>query len=642
MKREAWLRLAGEAAFSVPTAWFFIEYLNLFPRLPAMALCLGLLLFGLRRLRLAAGQLCRKQKWGAVIFSLLLAVAVILGEHIHTEDPYNGLLTENYILPYSLWDLAALPFLTGGFAVLLANVLLGLNKREQDGAPEALQPVLKSGRFWPVFALLALAWLPYLLHYMPGFILGDSLGSLRQALGLNGLDNRNPVAFTLLLRFCLFLGGAFSSGDITLGCLIFSAGQLLLCAAALAYLVCWLGLRMSLSRSWRLLLALLYAFSPYVAQNSLAMWKDPIFACAVVLLTLKLTDFCLSGGAAAGEKRWLAGVFLLALLTLFSRNNGVTALLMTLAVLAIPVLRRGWKRAAKPYKKLLAVLAAALLLWGAITGPVYRAVGIGGVPREESAGLMLNQMARVAAYRGDVSEEESRYLNEILPLEKYPVAYRPCCVDLLKWDEDFRGEALYGRRLYTTWFSLLLKNPGRYLEAWELESYGFWAVNLASINRQAASISYGNPYNLKEQDTLELGEFCLRFAPVLRGETWDRLLPADDWSIPLGILNWFLLLLTTVLLLTGRKRLLPALAPSLGIVCGMLLGTPIWYLPRYELPLQLLFPLFLLLLLQPALRARAAQRNRSVRDNCRVLSQVSRAGGADPHRADGGGAGAYD
>lgn len=608
MKREAWIRIAAETAFSVPAAWFLTEYLHLLPRLPAMAVCLALLLLGLRYIRLSDAPFPRGQRWGTTCFSLLLAAAVILGRHIHVEDAYNGLVTENRILPYSPVDLAALPFLAGGFAIPVLALLRWLEGKREDGdSAETLLPVLPTGRFRATFALLTLAWLPYLLHYAPGFIQGDSLNSLQQALGQIGLNNRNPVAFALLLRLCMLLGGTFSSGDITAGCWIFSAGQLLFCAATTAYLLCWLGLRMGLPRIWRILLALLYAVFPYAAQNSIAMWKDPIFSCAVILLTLKLTDYCRTKGAPAKRKRWLAGLFLLALLTLFSRNNGITALILPLIVLAVPLLRRGRHEAAAAGKRLLAVLTAAVLLWGAVIGPGYRLMGIGGTPPEETGGMMLNQMARTAACQGKMSDREYSYLNELLPYERYASAYRPCCVDQLKWDEAFNSEALYGHRLYTTWFSLLLKNPKLFLEAWELESFGFWTVNQAIINRQTDSI--GKPFNLDGIDSLELGEYRLRFSPVLEGELWDRLLPANVWSLPLGILNWFLFLLTALLLMTGRKQMLPALAPSLGIVCGMLIGTPIWHLPRYELPLQLMAPLFLLLLLQPAL-GRAGARKR--------------------------------
>ena len=538
-------RLAAGILFSAPAAWFLSEYLNMFPRLPASAVCLCLLLLALRKCLRARAPLRQKQRWGAVFFALLLAAAVVLGKHIHVEDPYNGLLTQNRILPYSLWDLAALLFLTGGFALLFSGLLHWLNGKMEEEAPGSKPPILRSGRFWLIFVLFCLAWLPYLLKYMPGFILGDSTGSLRQALRLTGLNNRNPVAFTLLLRLCLLLGGAFSSGDLTAGCCIFSVLQMLLCAGTLAYLVCWLGERMGLPRVWRILLTLLYALSPYVAQNSLAMWKDPIFSCAVVLLTLHLADFCRSDGAAAEKFRWLVGVFALSLLTLFSRNNGVTALLLTVVLLGIRMLRKGRKRAAAD-KRLLAALTSALLLWGVITGPVYRAVGIGGTPPEEKLGMMLNQVARVAACGGDTTEEERAYLNELLPLERYPSTYRPCCVDRLKWEEGFNCEPLYGRRIYTAWLSLLRKNPGLYFEAWELESYGFWTVNQTNINRQTESISFGDPYNLRGIEELELGPFRLRFEPVLKGDLWDRLLPADSWSIPLGILNWLLFLLDLV------------------------------------------------------------------------------------------------
>ena len=71
-----------------------------------------------------------------------------------------------------------------------------------------------------------------------------------------------------------------------------------------------------------------------------------------------------------------------------------------------------------------------------VTGPVYSRLELQGEP-VESLGIVLNQMARVAATGGEMSEKDANLMDSLLPMEKYPETYRPLVVDMLKWDVDF-------------------------------------------------------------------------------------------------------------------------------------------------------------------------------------------------------------
>lgn len=588
-------RLALAALFTIPCAYFLAEYLNLVPRLPAAAVLAVLLCLALLRHGWRATEKKGKEDLGILLFSAFLAAVLIVGRHIHVVEPYAGLLTENYIIGYSWRDLIALPFLTGGIAMLIRRLFDRL--RARTGRLNDTGAVLKKRGllFLGLAAWMMLAWTPYLLRFAPGFVFPDSTNSLLQALREQPLNNRNPILYTLFLRLCLFMGGA-RSGDVTLGCLLYSLCQMLVMAFSFSYLILWIEKRGALPRSWTLLLALLYGLSPYLAADTVAMWKDVIFSALVMLWSLMLADLALSGGELTENRGWRLRFFLCQLLLLFWRNNGVCAVLGTLAFLIADIRHR--KRRGESTAFLLrvtALAAAGLVLWGMTVTLGYKLAGF-GTPKEEVAGLQLNQMARVAAYEGAMSPEEREFLNGMLPLERYAATYRPCCVDMLKWDDRFEVDALRGKQFLKTWFSLLRKNPRLYAEAWALETYGFWTVNHPETNLSTRNITYGAPYNIKEPEGLDLNGYRLRFPHLLDGEPWASLIRADAWSIPLGILNWLLLLAGLFLLLAGQGQLGLALAPSLGIIAGLLVGTPISYLPRYELPVQLLAPLILLLL----------------------------------------------
>ena len=526
-------------------------------------------------------------------WSLLLSAAVVLGGRLHIEDNYAGTIAENYFLPFRRADLLLFlaVFLT---AQLAAGFLTGLSERRgrECRTEEAYRGAAKGKAFLLLWPALFLAWLPYFLKFSPGFIPTDAVISLQEALGLAPMTNRQPMIFALLLRFLVFVTGGFRTKDVTAACMIFSLCQMAFLSGSAAYLMAWLKRRFRLKPLLVGCLAAIYGLSPYLAQSSITMWKDPAFSGLLVLWTLRLADFCLDPELI--EKRsWRLGFLLIGLLTCFWRSNGITTGLMTALLAACLCLRGGRDRRAR-LKKLLVCACVVCLIWFAVVGPVCKLAGIGGIPPEESAGVMLNQMARVAAEGGRMSEEDRAFLNALLPIEYYPEEYRPCSVDLLKWSERFYSEPLYSSQFYRTWVSLLLKNPRSYLEAWLMGNYGFWTVNRPEIN---LATSFGDTYNLVKTGTMEIGGYIVRFEPLADTDNaFFRHVGSDAWSLPLGLLNWLLFALALALIRRREAALLLALAPTLGLALGVLISTPIWYLPRYELAVQLLTPFYLLLL----------------------------------------------
>ena len=530
-----------------------------------------------------------------VWYSALLSLSIVLGNHICVENPYEGTIKENTIVPYSITDLLLfvllLVLLTMVFSLVTEFLLLKSSIRVKE-----MRPVFRQRMLWIGWGFLFVAWFPYLLHFYPGFIFSDSIASLNEALGIRPLSNRNPVFFTLFLRVCLLLGKAFSSHDITRGCLTYSVIQMLLLAFTIAYLIVWLSIRFTIKKYVGLSLIAIAAFCPYIAQDSIAMWKDPLFSAFVVLLTLMLVDFSFYPEL-LNRTGWKFCFCCLVCLTLVSRNNGVTAVLALAIALLICLLKKHSDTMNNIGRKLFPRVVFITTLWLVITGHLFQTFGIGGTPKEESVGMMFNQMARVAALNGKMSEEDEDYLDSILSTDQYAQYYHPCTVDSLKWNENVDLMPLYSLRFYKTYASLLIKNPRIFFEAWELESYGFWTVNKTEINLQTDNISFGVPVNYRGISDNEIGDYTLTLKPVQQRDETGIALPTDSWSIPLGILNWFFLFVLFVLFYKHENGLILALIPIAGIIMGIIVGTPIWYLPRYELSTQIITPLLVLLCL---------------------------------------------
>lgn len=71
-----------------------------------------------------------------------------------------------------------------------------------------------------------------------------------------------------------------------------------------------------------------------------------------------------------------------------------------------------------------------------------------------------------------------------MPLEKYKDNYSPGLVDHFKWSSDFNTEFFntHQSEFIKVWLSLLVKNPKLYLEAWELNTCGFWGLSFWELN----------------------------------------------------------------------------------------------------------------------------------------------------------------
>ena len=481
-------------------------------------------------------------------------------------------------------------FFTVAFSVLAFIMLKLLGKsRLKITCPEAYNRSTKK-MFWCFLVLLVLLWLPYLLYYYPGFVFPDTDVSMRQALGEMNWNNHHPVIYTLFIRGCLWAGGALSSGDITKACAVYSVIQMVLMAAAFSFLLCWCYTRFSLrSKWWGVGFLLVYGLNPYVAADSIAMWKDPLFSAAIMIWSLLLCDLGLTSGKIFESRKWRASFFIIALVILFWRNNGFCVVAAGAGLLFILcVLKRiDWR--------VFLLSLASVMVWLVVTIPGYRILGI-GTPKEEVSGVMLNQVARVVVYDGNMTDEDRDYLNELMPLEHYSEAYRPCCVDLLKWDDQFNASALAGSRFLKTWFSLLVRNPRLYFEAWELETYGYWSVNRVEINLNEINISAGAPFNNREVDSVSIGSSTLHFSRNLKGTIWPEILKKDFWSPPLGILTWLILFGLLYALLYRKEELLLLMFPSFGGMMGLILASPIYYLARYGAFAQFLLPVFLLTL----------------------------------------------
>lgn len=533
-----------------------------------------------------------------LVISLVFSFVLVLGAHIRVTEPViAGGIYENYIEPYSaldvvaFWVMSALVFWVLSVLVQLSyhcrcHVFCEDSLRGNDGG-SSIRLLSVALRALVIFLL----YLPFFLRYCPGLFFGDSFSSLAQIMGWNPLSNHHPVAFTMMMGACIKVAGVFGLGP-SAGVALLTVLQMACVASTFGYLSIWVTSRLGVSSRWSWLPVALFGLSRYCALYSVALWKDPLFSCCLVLMVIMLADVVMERDSKSGALRSLVfGVLALGVMLL--RNNGLyicAALFVVLAIIAV-LGRLGRISLMGSGSRLAIPLGIAIAACLAITGPVYSAMGV--VPSEdvESAGIPLAQMARVAALDGDMSESDRSYMNELLPLDRYKEVYHPSFIDPLKWNDDFNPDHLKDG-FWAHWVSMFLRNPSMYFEAWELQTFGFWAPNVKGADGLPENFLMGAPYNLMADGEASAGVgFRNLLAPL--GDGVDKAFGLSAWSISGAVVFWLLVFSAVLLVSRGRPRFALPLLPFLLLYGTLFIASPIWYWPRYIVAAQFGLPVVL-------------------------------------------------
>lgn len=579
--------------FAILGGGFIIEYM----RLPFIGILFVLIVVIIYFAYCQKNEKINKKEYiGLLIFAIFLAIAAILGYHISINGfIYTSLLSENFMTDFTPNDIVAFLIMSVVFEQILETILNFIKRKANTIELKKNNGIESVKCYVIVSVLIFVLWLPYLYVYYPGFIFGDSFSSIAQALGKSSLNNHHPIAYTLFIRLCLNIGMAL--GDITLGCAIYSISQMLYISFCLGYMVCWLKNK-GVSSKICAIVTVYFACTPFFAQSSIAMWKDPVFSATIAVWTMLLVDFAFVVDIDKEvNKYFFIKHVIFMLIMCFIRNNGFyIALFFEFICIVVCVVRKDSKK--RNFKNLLKSTTVVLILVYVITGPVYSKLNLSG-PTVESLGIFLNQMANVVANDGNMSDADKEYMDNLLPLEKYKETYRPCVVDLLKWDTDFNQAYLEENKgeFIKTYFSMLVKNPVLYLQAWALNTYGYWAYNQWELNFSTGNIEAGNLWN---QEHFQYYGIETHNYPYEEQEDITSIIQTRGGIFSLANLTWFILFIVLLLVLNNRNTLWMAIAPSVGIIATLIVATPHAYWERYGLAEYYLLPVYILLLFYAA------------------------------------------
>ena len=439
----------------------------------------------------------------AVLYAVVLGFSVATGRNIVFGDDVSLSYTENYMKPFGITSLLIFAIVSAvafaGIQVMLrfydrlrllfvdpaqgklqqGKLQQGMSKKKtpQSGSPlrvdlQQAVPQSRAGIFGKrrgfllVLLLLLVSWLPYLLSFAPGSVLDDSLASITPWTNGTPLTNHHPVVYSLLV------GGFVSLSKIlpiSLNAAVFCYAMVQSVCLAGTLAALFYRLQRAGVRRWVLAAGIGYAMIvPYFPAYAMILWKDPLYSCALLWLSMLLFDAVRKEGGLP-DRAWQIKWFLALLGTAFLRNNGAFCLLFMAAALLLSGQRKRFF-----YTACMTVIVA--LLFFTVQHTVYPLCHIADTEYTEKIGIPLQQLAATVAYEGKTGEEEREFLFKIMPEQEWKARYAPCLADKIKWTDGANMEYISQnkRTFWEVWGSLLLKNPAIYLRAYGMDTFGFW------------------------------------------------------------------------------------------------------------------------------------------------------------------------
>lgn len=428
------------------------------------------------------------------------------------------------------------------------------------------------------FLLCMLCWLPYFLYQYPGIMTPDSINQFEQVLGVIPYSNHHPLAHTMVIGLFYRIGLLFTDNRV-IAISFYTLFQMCFMAFSVSYFINTLKL-FRIRRLLRFILTLFYALVPYHAVFSVTIWKDIMFAGAVLLFTCTLLRF-LQGI----QPRTLLMFILTGIMLCLFRSNGWYGFL-----LCTPFLLYFYRKKAK---LIFPSLAAILLTAIVIKYPVMDHANVIRPDLIESLSIPTQQIASVICNDRELTEEQLDLIENVVDLTYIKDLYNPTYADNMK--ELVRAGnqsylAAHKKEFLKLYLQLGLTYPGDYLKAYIDQTYGYWYPD--------------SFYPVAEAEGVSGTSLGVSHTPLIRGPLVIKakeisiklgsMLPIYSLLWSMGVIFWILIFCIGNVFVRKEKAKLVYYLPSLALYATVMIATPVATEFRYVYFMVFSLPLYLM------------------------------------------------
>lgn len=319
--------------------------------------------------------------------------------------------------------------------------------------------------FFAVFASLSGIYLIYLFFVVyPGSVTSDSIWQISQIVN-NAHTNHHPYWHTMSIQACLALGYALFQ-NANAAAATYGVVQSLAMAAAFAYAVVTLYQR-RIPKIWVFIVYAMFACLPNHIAYSSTMWKDVPFGITMLVLTVALFRLLRDVGNHKALNWMMFAVGGIG--ACIMRSNGWPAMVAAFIMLAVFFFKK--------CKHLLLPWLGVLIVGWFLIDPALAMLKVADVNFIEGLSVPLQQVSRVIANGGVLTEEEVALIDTIVDIEEIPQIYWPDCVDSIKDEIRSKGYPYlleHKGDFLKLWIQIGMRYPWEYVEAWVEQTKGYW------------------------------------------------------------------------------------------------------------------------------------------------------------------------
>lgn len=554
-----------------------------------------------------------KRGWRiAGILSFLFTTAMLFGVQLEAVGNVN-------FKDWHLW--ISLPVLTCLFTILVRkfwNFLGSIEERKNRLAQHIKLPVTPSGAVKYVDVLtccfMLLCWLPVLLAVYPGFFVYDAQEEWLQVASRN-FTTHHPLVHVLMLGGIVCAVHKITD-SYNLGIACYMIVQMVIVSSCFTWLLIFMR-RRKVAKGVRIVSLLYFAFFPVIVMFTLCSAKDTLFTSALLMLVVSLIDLGSDGAAFFASRKKMCFFVLSALAMMLFRKNGVYAFAVMAVVLLFYVnkcfyggkifgdLRSLKKAGEKQYlRKMLFLLTVIFASYFLINSVLILALHAKNEENQEILTVPIQQLARTYKFNPEVFEQDDvEALHEVLP-EEALVLYNPKLSDPVKVHFQNQVYDANRSRYAKLWLKIGLKKPLSYVNAWLMNSYGFWypdtVIDVYSGN-QVFTFTYADSsyfgYEVEEPGYRDSKIPWLDQAyRKLSLEISQEKVPIYSMLYSPGGIFWGIAFVFAYMLYRKKYHIVVPYLMILIVWLTVILGPT--YLPRYVLIFWFGMPLFVAMLLE--------------------------------------------
>lgn len=372
-----------------------------------------------------------------------------------------------------------------------------------------------------------------------------------------------------------------------------------------------------MAKGVRIVSLLYFAFFPVIVMFTLCSAKDTIFTAALLMLLLALLDLGSDRDAFFASRKKMAFFVLSALVMMLFRRNGVYAFAVMAAVLLFYLNRTRDGQAFDREGNVRKSVGSNLYLrrMGLLLGMIFGAyflisssltllLNAKNEENQEILTVPIQQLARTYKFNPEAfSPEDIRALHEVLP-EEALVLYNPKLSDPVK--VHFQN-SVYDKdklRYAKLWLKIGLRKPLSYVNAWLMNSYGFWYPDTV-IDVYSGNTVFTFTYGDSSYFGYEVEEPGYRDSKIpwldkayrkLSLEISQEKVPIYSMLYSPGGLFWCIAFVFATMLYRRKYHIVMPYLMVLLVWLTVILGPT--YLPRYVLIFWFGLPLFAAMLLE--------------------------------------------